>query len=153
MHKDEIVNLKEYFHIWGNQDFSKLNLDMLTQIFTKTNFVETKPYLYRRKLIPNDNRFKEIELVYDEDKKVKAIVWDLNITYKDLKDYFGEPIIHYEYYSETTAFAFRSKNQCIEIISTRTLGKLNQLGDSLFENESETKIKNPIFTFIQFTLK
>ncbi|QBZ97570.1 hypothetical protein [Flavobacterium sangjuense] len=153
MNKDEIINLKEYFHIWGNQDFSKLNLDLLTQLFTKSDFVETKPYLYRRKLIPNDSRFKQIELVYDEDQKVKAIVWDLNITYKDLKDYFGEPIIHYEYYSETTAFAFRSKNQDIEIISTRTSGKLNQLGESFFENESETKIENPEFTFIQFSLK
>ena len=148
--------LIEYFKRMEKLIDKSLSLDILTDFFSDNKFTETKPYLTRRKLVPKDKRFNGIEIVYDE--KVKAIVWDLNISLSNLTKAFGKPIMHNSHYDDSTEFAFRSENPNIEIIITRhpeSFKKLN--GENNFEykteNRNEITINDPEFSFIQFSLK
>jgi hypothetical protein len=151
------LSIKDYFRSIELAINSALNVDELTDFFTVQTYVETKPYLTRRKLIPNDTRFKQIELVYKDSNRVDAIVWDITISLSQLTEIFGEPIIHNEPYSESTAFAFKSNNQDIEIIKTRHPKWLTMVkGKNVFEyqNEDNQKVElvDPEFSFIQFDL-
>ena len=150
------LSLADYFQKMESLLNKSLSLDVLTDFFTDEKYEETKPYLTRRKLIPKDKKFSEIEIVYDE--KVEAIVWDIKISLSKLTDIFGNPIMHNEYYSESTAFAFKSKNPDIEIINTRhpeSLKKLESENKYEFttENGNRIKISDPEFSFVQFSLK
>ena len=150
------LSLYEYFKRMEKLIDKSISLNILTNFFTDKEFTETKPYLTRRKLLPKDKRFSKIEIVYDE--KIKAIVWDLNISLSNLTKTFGKPIMHNNYYDESTEFAFKSENPNIEIIKTRhpeSLKKLNGENTYKFKTESgnETKIDDPEFSFIQFSLK
>ena len=154
----EKLSIKDYFKSIELAIDSALSVDELTEFFTVQTYVETKPYLTRRRLIPNDIKFKQIELVYKDSNKVDAIVWDITISLSQLTEIFGDPIIHNEPYSESTAFAFKSNNQDIEIIKTRHPKWLTQVkGRNVFEyqNEDNQKVElvNPEFSFIQFDLK
>lgn len=149
------LSLKDYFKRFEASIDNSIDLKSITDLFTTKNFIEEKPYLIRRMLMPIDNRFKNIEIVYDHNKKVKAIVWELKISLQELNEIFGEPIVYNEPYSNTTAFAFKSNNKCIEIIKTRFNGWLKKLdNEDGFEDESKKtlKIYNPEFNFIQFSL-
>ena len=150
------LSLTEYFKRMEKLIDKSHSLNILTDFFTDEKFTETKPYLTRRKLVPKDKRFSEIEIVYDE--KIKAIVWDLKISLTNLTKTFGKPIMHNNYYDESTEFAFRSENLNIEIIKTRHPESLKKLdGENNFEykteNGNETTINDPEFSFIQFSLK
>jgi hypothetical protein len=154
----EKLSIKDYFKSMELAIDSALSVDELTAYFTNQPYVETKPYLTRRKLTPNDTRFKQIELVYKDSKKVDAIVWDFTISLSQLTDIFGAPIIHNEPYSDSTAFAFKSNNQDIEIIKTRHPKWLTMIkGKKAFEYQDEDNQKveliDPEFTFIQFDLQ
>ncbi len=157
-HELEKLSVKDYFKRIELAINSALSVDELTDLFTDKAYVETKPYLTRRKLIPNDTRFKRIELVYKNNNKVDAIVWDITISLSQLTDIFGDPIIHNEPYSDSTAFAFKSKNQNVEIIKTRHPKWLTMVnGKKAFEYQDEDNQKvelvDPEFSFIQFDLQ
>jgi hypothetical protein len=152
----ERLPLKSYFKTVESMLKSSNTLGELTDFFTIEPFTDSKPYLTTRKLIPLDKRFKTIELVYKDSTKVDAIVWEIDITLSELIDIFGNPIIHNEPYSDSTAFAFQSDNPCIEIIKTRHPKWLTKVdGKESFEYEDQKQKKevtNPEFSFIQFSL-
>ncbi len=151
------MSINDYFKSIELAIDSAISVDGLTDFFTVHPYVETKPYLTRRRLIPNDTRFKQIELVYKDRNKVAAIVWDITISLSQLTEIFGEPIIHNEPYSESTAFAFKSNNPNIKIIETRHPKWLTMIkGKKGFEYQDEDNQKrelvDPEFSFIQFDL-
>jgi hypothetical protein len=151
------LSLKDYFKTIEVALDKNNSVDRLTEFLTSQPYSETKPYLTRRQLKPIDKRFKQIELVYKDSNKVNAIVWDLNISLSQLKDIFGEPIIHNEPYSDSTAFAFRSKNKNIEIIKTRHPEWLTFKGDKkVFQyadsNKQKHEISDPEFSFVQYDI-
>lgn len=153
----EKLSIKDYFKSIELAIDSALSVDELTDFFNVQTYVEIKPYLTRRRLTPNDTKFKQIELVYKDSNKVDAIVWDITISLSQLTDIFGEPIIHNEPYSDSTAFAFKSNNQDIEIIKTRhpkwlTLVKGKKVFEYLGEDKQKIELVDPVFSFIQFTL-
>jgi len=153
----DIMSIKDYFKSIEVSIDSALSVDELMDFFSVQNYVETKPYLTRRKLIPKDKRFKQIELVYKDSNKVDAIVWDITMSLSQLTEIFGEPIIHNEPYSNSTAFSFKSNNQVIEIIMTRHPKWLTMVkGQKAFEYQDECNQKaelgDPEFSFIQFNL-
>lgn len=150
------LSLKDYFK--KIEDILSVNytLEELTKLFSDQPFTETKPYLIRRQLRPFDNRFSEIEIVYDNEK-VGAIVWDLKILLSQLTDFFGQPHIHNEPYDNSTAFTFISQNPRIQIIKARHPKWLTELTHKNgFEYRDEKnnyiEIKDPEFSFIQFSL-
>jgi hypothetical protein len=151
------LSIKDYFKSIELAIESIMSVDELTDFFTNQTYVETKPYLTRRKLIPNDRRFRQIELVYEDSKKVNAIIWDITISLSQLTEIFGEPIIHNEPYSDSTAFAFKSVNQNIEIIKTRhpkwlTMVKSKKGFRYQDKDNHEVELADPEFSFIQFEL-
>jgi hypothetical protein len=151
----EKLSIKDYFQKIELAINSALNVDELTDFFTIQTYLETKPYLTRRKLIPKDTRFKQIELVYKDSNKVDAIVWNITMSLSQLTEIFGEPIIHNEPYSDSTAFTFKSNNQDIEIIKTRHPKWLTMVkGKKVFEYRDEynqnVELSDPEFSFIQF---
>ncbi|MBB1287419.1 hypothetical protein HRH25_23800 [Flavisolibacter sp. BT320] len=152
----EKKSIKEYFQTIETTLNADNPADELTHLFTDKPFADTKPYLTRRKLIPNDIRFEQIELVYETPKKVKAIVWDLKILLSQLVDIFGKPIIHNEPYSDSTAFAFKSDNPHIEIIKTRPPQWLTQLKDkngySYQEGNQRIELVDPEFPLFNLAL-
>jgi hypothetical protein len=153
----EKLSLKDYFKTIELAINKALSIDKLTDFLSVDPYSETKPYLTRRQLIPKDKRFKQIELVYKDSNKASAIVWDMTISLSQLTDIFGEPIIHNEPYSDSTAFAFRSNNQDIEIIKTRHPKWLTKFeGKNIFEyqdkDNQKVKLVDPEFSFIQFDL-
>lgn len=153
----EMMSLKDYFRSIEHSIDSAMSVDNLTNFFTFQTYSEAKPYLTRRVLKPNDTRFKQIELVYKDSNKVIAIVWGITISLSQLADIFGEPIIHNEPYSDSTAFAFSSSNQEIETIKTRYPKWLTKLeGKNVFEyqdkNNQKVELVDPEFSFIQFNL-
>ena len=153
----EKLSLKDYFKSIELAIDSAFSVDKLTDFFTVQTYLETKPYLTRRRLIPNDTRFKQIELVYKDSNKVSAIIWDITISLAQLADIFGEPIIHNEPYSDSTAFAFISMNKNISIIKTRHPEWLTKVkSKNIFEYQDKDKQKvelnDLIFSFIQFDL-
>ena len=155
--KLEKLSIKDYFKSIELAIGSALSVDKLTGFFTVQNYIETKPYLTRRRLMPNDTRFKQIELVYKDSNKVDAIVWDITISLSQLTDIFGEPIIHNEPYSDSTAFAFKSNNQNIEFIKTRhpkwlTIAKGKKVFEYQDEDNQKVELVDPEFSFIQFDL-
>ncbi len=152
------LSIKDYFNSIELTIDGVLSVDELTDFFTVQPYAETKPYLTRRRLIPNDTRFEQIELVYKDRNKVDAIVWDITISLSQLTDIFGEPIIHNEPYGDSTAFAFKSNNKNIEIIKTRHPEWLTMVkGKKVFEYQDEDNQKvelvDPEFSFIQFNLQ
>lgn len=153
----EKLPLKDYFKTIESIVTKDTSVEELTNFFTIKPYSETKPYLTRRHLIPMDKRFKEIEIVYKTARTAKAIVWNLNIFLSQLVDMFGEPIIHNEPYSDSTAFAFKSINPGIEIITTRHLKWLTKLADKngfgYQDEQHKIQLLDPEFTFIQFSLK
>lgn len=154
----EKLSIKDYFKSIELEINSALSVDKLTDFFTVQSYVESKPYLTRRRLIPNDTRFKQIELVYKDSNKVRAIVWGITISLSQLTNIFGEPIIHNEPYSDSTAFVFRSSNQDIEIIKTRHpewLTKLESKNVFEYQDKDNQKVElvDPEFSFIQFDLR
>lgn len=151
-------DLKDYFKMIEESVDDNSDLDTLTKFFTDKPYTETKPYFTRRKLIPKDERFKDIEIVYDEKKDVKAITWEIIINLNQLIQIFGEPVIHNEPYSASTAFAFKSRNPKIEIIKTRypewlSENKNNREFDYNNDKGESGKILNPEFEFVQFNIK
>lgn len=148
--------IKTYFQTVKSRLKTSNSLNELTDFFTIEPYRESKPYLTRRKLIPLDKRFKTIELVYKVPNKVDAIVWEIDITLSELVDIFGDPIIHNEPYSDSTAFAFRSDNPHIKIIKTRHPKWLTKVeGKESFEYEDQQQkieVSNPEFSFIQFSI-
>lgn len=151
--------LKDYFKRVESGLDSSVTVDWLTGLFTDLPYEEKKPYLVRRQLQSTDDRFRNIEIVYDTDERVKAIVWNFRnwLSLTQLTEWFGEPIVYNEPYSNTTAFAFKSRNPAIEIIETRYSKWLEKSGSSKgfeMENEEGQKIKvsNPEFGFIQIKL-
>lgn len=160
MTREELTSLplKNYFE-WFEAELTKsIGLEELTELFTNRPYEEKKPYLIRRQLQPVDERFKKIEIVYDAGKPVGAIVWWFKVTLRELVNIFGKPILHYEPYSESMAFAFMSKNPDIDIIKTRYSQASNDMIE-LKELESvdvksiSDRILNLEFTFLQFDLK
>ena len=152
------LTLKDYFKTIEFALDKNNGVDRLTEFLTEQPFSETKPYLTRRQLNPIDKRFKQIELVYKDSHKVKAIVWDLKISLSQLTDIFGEPIIQNEPYSDSTVFAFRSKNENIEIIKTRhpewlTIDGNKKTFEYTDKNKQKNKIIDPEFSFIQLDIK
>ena len=154
--------LKEYFHYFENNLQKDVDLEQLTELFTELPYKETKPYLTRRLLLPKDERFKEIEIVYEinnnDRNKVKAIVWDFKITLRELVRFFGKPILHYEPYSDSAIFAFKSKNSNIDVIKTRYSRSSNAVIDykqlELTDvGNIEDRILDLEFTFLQFNLR
>jgi hypothetical protein len=152
----ENLTTGEYFERIESVVDKKMDIERMTELFSLGHYSETKPYLIRRQLIPADKRFSQIELVYEAPHRIEAIVWHIRVSLSQLTDYFGEPIIHYEPYSNSTVFAFRSKNHNIEIIETRHPGWLTKLTDNTFEYESKDKsiqtLIDPEFSFIQFDI-
>ncbi len=160
--RSELLNLslEEYFHYFEKSLQKDVDLEWLTGLFTELPYQEKKPYLTRRSLVPKDKRFKQIEIVYyDDTNKVGAIVWDFKITLRELVDLFGKPILHYEPYDNTVAFAFISKNSNIDVIKTRcSASSENEMIDLKRVKLVDVKnISNQIldleFTFLQFSLK
>ncbi len=154
----EKLSILDYFKSIELAIGSELSVGKLTDFFTVHSYSETKPYLTRRRLIPNDTRFKQIELVYKDSNKVSAIVWEITISLSQLTTIFGEPIVHNEPYSGSTAFAFRSSNQDIEIIKTRHpewLTKLESKNVFEYQDQDNQKVElvDPEFSFIQFDLR
>ena len=152
------LTLKDYFKTIEFALDKNNGVDRLTEFLTEQPFSETKPYLTRTQLNPIDKRFKQIELVYKDSHKVKAIVWDLKISLSQLTDIFGEPIIQNEPYSDSTVFAFRSKNENIEIIKTRhpewlTIDGNKKTFEYTDKNKQKNKIIDPEFSFIQLDIK
>lgn len=115
------LTLKDYFEYFQNSLKKDVDLESLTRLFTKLPFKEKKPYLTRRLLLPEDNRFSEIEIVYDvlKSNKVGAIIWEFRSTFRELINLFGKPIIHYEPYSNSVVVAFKCDNPDIDVIKTR----------------------------------
>ena len=153
----EKLSIKNYFKTIESKLGKENSVDKLTNFFTAHPFSETKPYLTRRHLKPIDTRFRQIELVYEKQNTVRAIVWDLNIILSQLIDIFGVPIIHNEPYDYTTGFAFKSNNPNIGIIKTRHSEWLKKLNNkNAFEYKDKTKqkveLKDTVFSFIQFDL-
>src|SRR4051812_42606716 len=107
----EQLSIKDYFKTFEVSLDESINVDELTNFFSSQPYSETIPYLTRRQLKPIDKRFKQIELVYQDIHTIGAILWEIDISLSELIDIFGEPIIHNEPYSNTTAFAFKSKNK------------------------------------------
>ena len=156
-HELDKLSIKEYFKLMDSTIPNVCNVEDLTHFFTDEPFSETMPYLIRRKLNPNDKRFKNIELVYEDRNKVSAIVWDINISLSQLKDIFGEPVINNEPYSNSTSFAFSSANENISIIKTRhpkwlTLVKEKNTFEYLNSNNQKVELIDPDFSFIQIDL-
>ncbi len=152
------MSIKDYFKTIELSIGKNINVDKLSDFLTVLPYSETKPYLTRRNLIPVDKRFEKIELVYTNKNKINAIVWDISISLSELIEIFGEPIIHNEPYSHSTAFAFKSNNSDIEIIKTRYPDWLTKVkGKDIFEyqskNNQKTELKNPQFKFIQIDIK
>ncbi len=150
------LSLKSYFKTFEKALDKSHDVDSLTKIVTSKPYSQTKPYLTRRQLKPIDERFSQIELVYEKSSKVKAIVWELDICLSQLIELFGEPIIHNEPYSNTTAFTFRSGNNKIEIIKTRHSKWLRPNGNKIaleYIDENELEIVDPTFSFVQFNIK
>jgi hypothetical protein len=112
------LTINEYFKEIETVISNNVDLDKLTNFFTEKPFTETRPYLTRRKLKPIDKRFKYIEIVYSDNKKVKAILWKYNSSLNELEDIFGKANIHNTPYDNSTVFYFISKNPYIERIST-----------------------------------
>jgi hypothetical protein len=157
---NELTNysLPDYFRYFESRLSRNIDLDSLTAFLSDQPFTEYKPYLTRRKLNPFDNRFNEIEIVYHDNRKVGAIVWELPISLTQLTECFGQFIVHNFYYDRSTEFAFLSKNKELEVIKTRHPEYLTALSDSKsfeYENEQKDKIvfSDPQFNFVQFTLK
>jgi len=151
------LSLKDYFLQFDNKISNEIELDNLTNFLTDSLYTETKPYLTIRQLKPRDNRFHQIEIIYDEFRNVKTIVWDLRLKLSELEDIFGLAIMHNEPYSNSTAFVFNSKNPAIEIIKTRHSKWLEKIKDSdSYEYVSDDKIRqklsDPEFDFIQINL-
>ncbi len=151
------LSIEDYFKTIELAIDKIVTVDQLTVFLTDQSYAETKPYLTRRQLKPIDKKFEQIELVYKDSYKVSAIVWDFKTSLSQLTDIFGEPIIHNEPYSDSTAFAFRSKNENIKIIKTRYPKWLTKLDDKetfeyLDTDNKKVEIKNPEFTFVQFDI-
>lgn len=162
MNVDDLKKLpfKEYFKTIESSLGRNNNVDELTNFFSTQPFSESIPYLIRRKLKPLDKRFHQIELVYDiydNRKNVRAICWDVTLFLSQLIDFFGQPIIHTEPYSDTTAFAFKSANPNIEIIKTRFPDWLEKSKDKdifVYQDKKNQKaeLNDPMFTFVQFNI-
>lgn len=153
----ERVPLEAYFKAIERLIINSISVEDLTAFFTNQPFLETKPYLFRRILIPIDKRFSKIELVYESINHVKAIVWHFDTTLSELKSIFGEAIIHHEPYSNSTAVAFLSQNKNIDVIKTRHNGRLLKNEHGLFEyynnGNQRVELLDPEFDFLQITLK
>ena len=151
------LSLEEYFNYFENNLNKDIDIDLLSKLFTELPYTEKKPYLIRRQLQPKDKRFEKIEIVYDGDKNVGAIVWWFKVTLRELVHLFGKPILHYEPYSESAAFAFKSENPDIEIIKTRYSQSSESMvelkGDELTEFKNiGNQILDIEFSFLQFNL-
>jgi hypothetical protein len=160
--RDELSTLSfnEYFDYFENSLNKNIDLEQLTELFTEIPYQEKKPYLTRRLLSPKDERFKEIEIVYDinNSNKVKAIVWSFKITLRELVNIFGKPIQRYESYSDSLIFLFSSKNPDIIMVKTRLSQSSNEMIDLKgLELANAKEVSNHIldfeFAFLQFDLK
>lgn len=161
MNSKELINLplKEYFEYFNDSIRKNMGLEFLGNLFTELPFKEYKPYLIRRSLIPNDSRFQNIEIVYDDSNnyKLKAIAWHINITLRELIIIFGRPKHNYCPYDESVEFAFSSSNPEIEIIKTRlSVSKFNKIEYKKQELVNQFDIEESTlaleFSFIQFNL-
>ncbi len=153
----ERMSLIDYFKTIELSIRNPIKLDELTKLFTDEPFLESKPYLNRRVLIPSDKRFNQIEFVYESMDQVRAVVWHFSTSLAQLISIFGSPIIQFEPYSNTSAFTFPSQNRNIEVIKTRHHECLlkNESGGFTYYNIENKKLelKDPEFNFIQFSLK
>jgi hypothetical protein len=153
----ENLTTREYFKTIESVFDKQMDVERMTKLFSSERYSETKPYLTRRQLIPADRRFTQIELVYKAPHRIEAIVWDIRVSLSQLTDFFGEPIVHNEPYSNSTAFGFKSKNHDIKIIETRHPEWLTKSTDKrTFEYEGKDKsiktLIDPEFGFIQFKI-
>ncbi len=105
------TNLKDYFFEMKLLFQKQNDLNTLTELLGTQEFTETKPYLTRRKLTPKDDRFKFIELVYEKPDLVNKICWHLDISFSQLREYFGNPRFHYAPGSATMIGFFDFKGQ------------------------------------------
>lgn len=149
---EELLNssLKNCFKLIENDISKETTVDDYTKLFTNLPFTETKPYLIRRQVQPIDKRFTKIEIVYDENNNVRALVWYIKISLNQLRDFFGSETIQEEPYSGSTAFFFKSENKSIRVIKTRFPRYLEKNSDTNYFESDKSKIKNPEFDFIQF---
>lgn len=152
------LELKDYFKKLANASYSEVTLEELTNLFTNHPFADPKPYLYRRQLSPIDNRFTNIELVYDDEKRVHAITWAIEISLKELQEIFGtKPILQFTPHGESTLFYFKTSNPTIRVINSTFYDYIRKnkfwFGYTSFTKENVKKYtRNPQFKFIQFTL-
>lgn len=149
-------SLKEYFDIMFSILNNKTNIEILTTLFTNDDYTITRPYLYRRQLKPIDNRFTQIELVYDSELKLCAVIWDIKISFNELLFLFGEPIIQYFPIVDSTYFEFSKMNSLtIDVVKTTIEGNYKRIdGTSKFTNSHNIDliINNLVFTYIQLDL-
>ena len=150
------LSTNEYLKIFEKEFQRNISLEDLTLHFTSDNNYHTeKPYLYRRIIKSDDKRFENFEIVYDKSKKIKAIVFNLNIKLSELQILFGQPFMQNEPYSNSTAFIFKSVNPDIEVAKTRHPKWLTKTKDNKYEyasNNSSYKLVDPEFNFIQFDI-
>jgi hypothetical protein len=151
------LSTKEYFRTMESVIDRRFDVEKLSNFFTTEPYSETRPYLTRRQLVPIDKRFNHIELVYKDNNSINAIVWEIQISLSELSDIFGEPVIHNEPYSNSTAFGFKSKNLNIEIIETRHPEWLTKSTEkNAFEYKDKDKctktLIDPEFRFVQFKI-
>jgi|SRR6218665_217323 len=148
------MSIKDYFKFFESFISKNSNIDGLTNLFTDKEFVDKKPYLYRRALSSRDDRFCKIEIVFDDENKLRAIVWDLEILLSDIVEIFGDFKLVNEPFSNTTAFIFESSNPQISEFKTRCSGwlvKSDSLESFVFYDQEKQNIEvhNPKVSFLQ----
>lgn len=138
------LSIDEYFHtLLRIINTNNCNLVYLTDLLSDQpeNFSEYKPYLTRRKLSSVNKNIEEIELVYDDQLNVRAILMVIKLNLKKLREIFGREKTGFEPVFDSTAFHFESNYDKISTILSRLKGD--------YANVDE----NTTFNYVQFNLK
>jgi hypothetical protein len=96
----------------------------LTDDYNFRNDRNQEPAFKRRIITPSDKKFFEIYINYLSETRINSIVWITNarsgfkFNLNDLQELFGDYKTHYQFYDETTEYAFQSKNTGIAYIHT-----------------------------------
>ena len=105
------LSLKDYFSEMKNLFNHKTDLKTLTELLSNGEFTETKPYLVRRQLVPKDERFSSIELVYESSELVQSVFWYLKTNLSSAVELFGDPRFHYVPHGGATMIGFYDHNK------------------------------------------